>query len=172
MIANGFVCQNRNLWSCALDHVSQKNASWSRFQCVSKCCFWRTVQSKQWGSSSMSCPNGFRAVQKTDCRACRISSRNQSTLQNGLKIPVLLPTVRKKRAIHQFWALWNATRVSLSSSQITKRSIIVHAILGSHFVTASISVNQHRSSKSRASSRANALTNVGPMSWTISLSFF
>ena len=39
MIANYFVCQNHNPWSCALDNFIQCTTSWLRFQCVSLRCF-------------------------------------------------------------------------------------------------------------------------------------
>ena len=79
-----------------------------------------------------------------------------------LVVDVLLPIVG--HVIHQLWTNWNKTRVSSNSSQITKRFIAVLAILDSHFVTAFMNQTyQYPSSKSRASSRANAFTNVGLM---------
>ena len=93
----------------------------------------------------MSCQNGFRAVKKTGCRALPFSfptgisplltMDSKKNPRNSSVINVLLPIVVNKRVSHQFWTYWKTIRVSLNSSLITKRSIVVLAILGSHFVT-------------------------------------
>ena len=98
------------------------------------------MQSKLRDSSSVSCPNGFRAVLKTDCRDLSFSFflPEYPTPRNGLKNPrtssvvdVLYPTVRNKRVIHQFWTYWKTIRVSLNSSQITQKSHLYLVIIQS-----------------------------------------
>ena len=68
--------------------------------------------------------------------------------------------LQNKRVIHQFWTFWNTTGVSLNSSSITKRSMVILTIFEPFRVTAFMNqVKPKYSIESRAPC-ANAFNNT------------
>ena len=170
MIANHFVCQHSNPWSCAFDNRTQKTASWSYFPFSNLRCYLRNCEIIMrlfflWVTSK----NDSLVLERLPDGCCLLSSRNQSFSQYGLKVPckssvenVSFRISKNFYTTHQFKFLLEYLQNTLELQVNNKRFQSLYSQCSTLFfeLSSKIFCNHTSSLKSWTPSRTTFLSNT------------